>query len=90
MFRRSQVIALCARGGYVLLDQVYFHTGRDNHGTAAFAYLSSQGGVRPINKLPERIKQTGNPNHIRARLKRQLMVNAFYSGDEFNESRWDI
>ncbi|KAG8243064.1 hypothetical protein J6590_052322 [Homalodisca vitripennis] len=51
-------------------------------------HLPSQVVVRLINTLPECTK-SHNINHIPARLKHHMVANAFYSIDEFMESRWD-
>ncbi|KAG8300763.1 hypothetical protein J6590_069370, partial [Homalodisca vitripennis] len=60
----------CLRGPSVLSYRAEtWNDGRDNlrgqqHRTAAFSHLTSQVGVRLINKLPESTKQTDNLNHI--------------------------
>ncbi|KAG8303680.1 hypothetical protein J6590_002688 [Homalodisca vitripennis] len=61
----------------------------EQHRTAAFEHLPSQGGVGLINRLPEGIKQLNETKKFKTRLKHFLMSKAFYSTDEFMMGRWD-
>ncbi|KAG8306196.1 hypothetical protein J6590_053499 [Homalodisca vitripennis] len=63
-------------------------TGRDNyrtgrHRTVVYEHLPSQAGVHFINSLPNSITNAQTPKASKARLKRFLVSNAFYSVDEF-------
>lgn len=46
-------------------------------------------GVKFINKLPDRVKNTENLNLFRTRLKQLLITEELYTLDEFWRSRWD-
>ncbi|KAG8283080.1 hypothetical protein J6590_023609 [Homalodisca vitripennis] len=72
----------------------YETRGRDNfrteqHRTTAFGHLPSQVGVTIINRLPEEIKHLEEPKTFKSRLKRLLVLKAFYSVEEFMMGRWD-
>ena len=57
------------------------------HRTVAFERLPSQIGIKLINKLPHEIKQINNHKVFKDRLKQYLVLQVFYSVDEFLESR---
>ena len=61
----------------------------DRHRTVTFEHLPAQVGVRLLNKLPEEIKTVEIQKKFKARLQSLLACKAFYSIDEFMDSRWD-
>ncbi|KAG8289024.1 hypothetical protein J6590_007780 [Homalodisca vitripennis] len=72
----------------------YETRGRDNfrteqHRTTAFGHLPSQVVVTIVNRLPEEIKHLDDPKTFKSRLKRLLVLKAFYSVEEFMMGRWD-
>ncbi|KAG8247517.1 hypothetical protein J6590_059264 [Homalodisca vitripennis] len=71
----------------------YGTRGRDtyrtgSHRTGVYEHLPSQAGVRFLNKLPNSIKNAPTPKALKARLKRFLASQAFYSADEFMAFDW--
>ncbi|KAG8294549.1 hypothetical protein J6590_088087 [Homalodisca vitripennis] len=70
--------------GYETRGRDNYRTGR--HRTLVYEHLPSQAGVHFINSLPNSIT---NAKASKARLKRFLVSNAFYSIDEFLAFNWE-
>lgn len=73
----------------------YETRSRDNyrsqpHRLTLTHHLPEQVGVRLINRLPDDIKQLTNFSLFKIRLKRFLVQNAYYSVQEFLDSRSEI
>ncbi|KAG8246097.1 hypothetical protein J6590_094446 [Homalodisca vitripennis] len=68
--------------------------GRNNfrteqYRTAMFEHLSSQMGVKLINKLPGDLKRIIESKKFKYRLRHSLLSKAFYSVDDLTMDRWD-
>ncbi|KAG8260197.1 hypothetical protein J6590_102170 [Homalodisca vitripennis] len=63
-----------------------YRTG--SHRTGVYEHLPSQAGIRFLNKLPNSIINAPTLKAFKARLKRFLASQAFYSADEFMAFDW--
>ncbi len=55
------------------------------HRTGVYSKLPSQAGVALFNKLPNKIKNIENFKHFKKQLMEFLLLNTFYSLEEFLE-----